>query len=390
MYKRYFLLLTLLVLMLVYVLDIPILNMKTTILDKYYAIKLRHSLNCSDDSPQWLKEPLLLSLKNNIPAGQIAFIGKNKNIYNCQYGYTDSIKGRNLVNTNTRFKYASISKIFTSDAILEMVRNKELNLEDRLIDILEIDRYELQDVRVAEITVRDLLAHTAGFDRGKAGDPIFTIKKKVWCPKDIQKLNDLKLDFVPGIERRYSNLGYCLLSSIIIKKTGENFTDYMEKQYQLDVSGIKYAIDGRFFDDEVQYSFSDNDLSNYMNVFSFESIQSSAGMTGTASSLVKHVSEIINKPEPNILMVDDRLECIPDKYQECYALGSFKFKPNQNHNNYYIRNGSLPGFTGTVVMQPNTGVVAYLGNSRIVNNEKGIVKAIEESIFKGLLIEDER
>lgn len=390
MYRRYSLLLILTVLILVYVLDIPVLNMKTTITNKYYAIKLKRSLNCSDNAPLWLKNPLLLSLENNIPAAQIAFIDKEKHVFSCQYGYTDSIKGSTLLTADTRFKYASITKLFTSDAILAMVRNNEISLDEKLVDILEVDSSELKDAKVVEITVRDLLAHTAGFDRSKAGDPIFTIKKKAWCPKDIQKLNDLKLDFVPGIERRYSNLGYCLLSSIIIKKTGENFTDYMEKQYQLDVSGIKYAIDGRFFDDEVQYSFSDNDLSNYMNVFSFESIQSSAGMTGTASSLVKHVSEIINKPEPNILMVDDRLECIPDKYQECYALGSFKFKPNQNHNNYYIRNGSLPGFTGTVVMQPNTGVVAYLGNSRIVNNEKGIVKAIEESIFKGLLIEDER
>lgn len=368
-------------------LQIPIAEMGEQIKDKYYLYKARQSLQCSETAPTWLREVAETTLGASIYAGQVAFVDNKGKLSHCEYGYQDGRDGSLPITVNTRFKYASISKITTAEAILSLVRNHQLQLDDHLIDILDIDTNTLQDPRIAKITIRDLLAHTAGFDRDKSGDPIFTIRKNVWCPRDISRLADIKLDYDPSSERHYSNLGYCLLGAVLSKKSGQDFATYMNIHFDFDVLNMRYAVNDKPFDDEVVYYFAGNDLSEYMKVFDFDGIQSSAGLTGSASSLVTLAHVIVNQPTPNILSTDTRFPCKVKEYQECYGLGSFKYQPSTIEDSFYIRNGSLPGFTGSLIMKPNVDVVAFLGNTRSVNNEKKVVREIEEKLMQGLDIQ---
>jgi len=105
------------------------------------------------------------------------------------------------------------------------------------------------DTRMYQITVRQLLQHTAGFDRDLSGDPMFMYSqvsqslgldyvRTVTCSDIIEyELKHASLDYDPGTHYAYSNLGYCILGRVIEKVTGERYEEVVTK-YLLEPSGV--------------------------------------------------------------------------------------------------------------------------------------------------------
>ncbi|MEK9969468.1 MAG: serine hydrolase domain-containing protein, partial [Ferrovibrio sp.] len=124
----------------------------------------------------------------------------------------------------------------------------------------------ITDPRVHRITIRHLLQHTAGFDRGEAGDPVFpphstqsALRQKAPLPSLCQTVLrdnlERKLDFDPGTRYAYSNLGYCILGRVIEIVTGQTYGDYV-KQHVLAPAGATRMDLGTSFagaEDEAAY-----------------------------------------------------------------------------------------------------------------------------------------
>src|SRR2546428_9759364 len=80
------------------------------------------------------------------------------------------------VEPTSLFRLASLSKTLTAVAVLQLVQDGRLKLEDKVLPVLgdmgpRPDR--IADSRVHDITVRHLLQHAAGFDRDRSGDVVF-------------------------------------------------------------------------------------------------------------------------------------------------------------------------------------------------------------------------
>src|SRR5690606_19844028 len=114
------------------------------------------------------------------------------------------------VTDESRFRYASMTKALTADAILRQVHAGKLALDDHLLDWL-LPGVEVADDRLKAVTVEHLLRHSAGFDRMRSEDPMVVRKRKPWCPYTAEPLTKVNLDFAPGERYAYSNLNYCLL-----------------------------------------------------------------------------------------------------------------------------------------------------------------------------------
>jgi CubicO group peptidase (beta-lactamase class C family) len=104
-----------------------------------------------------------------------------------------------------------------------------------------------RDPRLKNITVRQLLQHTGGWDRAKSGDPMFRsveIAKALDVPPPAHAEHVIRfmlgkpLDFDPGERYAYSNFGYCVLGRIIEKVSGETYQNYVKK-HVLGPLGIK-------------------------------------------------------------------------------------------------------------------------------------------------------
>ena len=140
-------------------------------------------------------------------------------------GYANR-ENRVAIDKSTKFRLASLNKMFTAVAILQLVEAGKLSLDDTVARHLQT--YPNQTV-AASITIRQLLNHTSG-----TGE-IFT-EEYAKQSASIKTLTDYwrlfsaePLKFKPGSEDKYSNYGYILLGSIIEAASGQSYYDYVDE-----------------------------------------------------------------------------------------------------------------------------------------------------------------
>ncbi|MEP7048553.1 MAG: serine hydrolase domain-containing protein [Ilumatobacteraceae bacterium] len=119
----------------------------------------------------------------------------------------------------TRFRMASVSKLFTSIAIMQLVDEGAVALDRPFVDQLGIPG-PFADPRIATITVRQLLSHTSGFD---AARPIFFNHGVDNWHQAANNALDQTLQADPGVAFQYSNTNFCVLGLLIEKVTGQPF-----------------------------------------------------------------------------------------------------------------------------------------------------------------------
>lgn len=134
-------------------------------------------------------------------------------------------------NDALRFRLGSISKTFTSLAILKLVQEGKLRLDDRLSDIAPeikvINRWE----KTHPLRVVHLLEHTTGFDDMKL-NAMYNRTGKRASALDQVKAHQKSLDcrWQPGTRMSYSNPGYVVTGYLVEKITGEDFESYIERE----------------------------------------------------------------------------------------------------------------------------------------------------------------
>jgi CubicO group peptidase (beta-lactamase class C family) len=123
------------------------------------------------------------------------------------------------------FRLASLSKQFTATAILLLVQDQRLRLEDRVVDVLPGFPSYLGEVRV-----RQLLQHTSGIWDYEA----FVPENHPVQVKDRDVLSLLaradRTYFVPGTSVRYSNSGYAVLALIVEHLSGMPFARFLHER----------------------------------------------------------------------------------------------------------------------------------------------------------------
>jgi CubicO group peptidase (beta-lactamase class C family) len=149
------------------------------------------------------------------------------------YGFAN--RGCKTPNTMaTRFDTASITKLFTAVATLQLVDRGDFNLDQPVIPFLE-----LTDTVISRaVTVRQLLTHTSGIgddaeeEEGEdysalwVSKPNYSVTKtRDFLPQFIHK----PANFPPGEGCRYCNCGYVLLGLMIEKTTGLSYRDYVRE-----------------------------------------------------------------------------------------------------------------------------------------------------------------
>lgn len=132
-----------------------------------------------------------------------------------------------IANTaDTKFRLGSITKQFTATAILQLVDQGKLSIDD------PISKYYTDAPPAwAKVTIKHLLIHTSGIP-SYTGLPKFfeTSSKQPLTPDGIIKLTrDMPLEFEPGAKYAYDNTGYILLGYVIEKVSGESYADYVAK-----------------------------------------------------------------------------------------------------------------------------------------------------------------
>ncbi|KQB98843.1 hypothetical protein AQF98_21120 [Pedobacter sp. Hv1] len=176
--------------------------------------------------------------RTNIFSGTI-LLAKNDQIL-FQYACGDAIKSTRIKNNiNTLFNIGSMNKMFTATAIMQLVEQGKLKLDDPISKY--IDTAWLPTSITNKVTIHHLLSHSSGLGDffGPAFDQLRYGK--------ISQLKEFKpyikgdhLAFKPGTDWSYSNSGMVLLGVVIEEVAHQNYFDYV-KQHIYQPSGMKYT-----------------------------------------------------------------------------------------------------------------------------------------------------
>ncbi|MGE0556119.1 MAG: serine hydrolase domain-containing protein [Gemmatimonadales bacterium] len=128
----------------------------------------------------------------------------------------------------TVYRIGSITKQFTATAILRLVEQGKLALDDEITRFLP--DYHTQGKRV---TIHHLLTHTSGIKSYTSLGPTFWNESSRLDLDDEQMIalfQDQPFDFEPGARYAYNNSAYYLLGAIIGKVTGMPYPQYLERE----------------------------------------------------------------------------------------------------------------------------------------------------------------
>ena len=189
--------------------------------------------------------------ENGAPSASVAVVVNGKIAYAHAYGYA-KINPDVAATPEMRYAIGSISKQFTAAAILLLQQKGKLSLDD------PISKWLPKLTRAKEITVREILSHTSGYQDFWPQDYLPPMMSKPMPPEEIlQRWAMRPLDFEPGTRWQYSNTNFVIAAQIVEKISGETFFNFLTKNI-LAPLGLSSAVN---FD---KGNMSQSDPSGYM------------------------------------------------------------------------------------------------------------------------------
>ncbi|MEM8763713.1 MAG: serine hydrolase domain-containing protein [Bacteroidota bacterium] len=231
--------------------------------------------------------------ENNIPGLQVAVIQDNELILSEALGLANVPFGIKA-EKNTIFSINSISKIFASTAIMQLVESGKLEIEHPISNYLDGLPQNWQGV-----TIMQLLSHTSGLPdiEGTSSGDLVGGKGMETAWVEVQKM---PLQFEAGEQFSYNATNYLLLEKVIERLSGMEFEAFV-KQKQFEVAGMEKTFYGNSFevvtDRSPTYSFYvfDKEVDDYvlkdvlMEVTEEFPIKTDAGAFTTAEEAAKWI-----------------------------------------------------------------------------------------------------
>ncbi len=166
---------------------------------------------------------------SDLPSISVAIVKDQETIWSKAYGMANS-EGKVAASTNTLYSICSISKLFTSVAIMQLYDAGKLRLDDNIEAILPHYNLKQQYKESAPITIRSLLTHSSGLPR-ESDFPYWTGPDFPF-PTQAQlnaKLGEQQTLYSSSTWFQYSNLGMSLLGEVVEKISGQPYDKYIEE-----------------------------------------------------------------------------------------------------------------------------------------------------------------
>jgi len=192
--------------------------------------------------------------ERKVPTGTLGVVHDGEVVLERGYGWQDRTLTEPVA-PDTPFRIGSISKAITDATVYQLISDGELSYDDRVVPLLDVEppSGSVADERVHEITVQHLVNHRGGWDREETNDPPFEPRVMIeeldtTAPLTTEDLArwvlDTRLQFDPGTEKAYSNVGYSLLELVIERVTGRDYNAVVRDRV-LALAGIDEIYPGR-------------------------------------------------------------------------------------------------------------------------------------------------
>lgn len=353
---------------------------------------------------EFLKNLCETAEKEDYFSGVLRFSRKGQVVFEQAYGYANrSFKVQNRI--DTRFDTASITKTFTAVAILQLVEQGALKLDDKITELVDLGETKIPH----DVTVEQLLNHTSGIADDadeEAGEnyadlfvdsPNYAIRE---CRDFLKNFAYKEPNFKAGSDVRYCNCSYVLLGMAIEQVTGMPYREYVKKHV---FEKADMMQTGFFAMDEINENVAegypsvwgeDGKFLGYKkNIYCYPPIGTPDGGAYTTAEdldrfihairehrlLSEYFSELVQQPHCAFTKKKDWYEIAGLTEQNGYAFEFFQLPDGENFCMY--KDGCNDGVAGMLSYYPKEDICLVILSNQDCNVWK-MHKKVQLEIFK--------
>jgi CubicO group peptidase (beta-lactamase class C family) len=177
------------------------------------------------DLEKWVDERVTRRMREDHVPGAVVCIVKDDGILFAKgYGFADVAAHRAVDADKTLFRIASLTKLFTATAIMQLVQDGRLGLDS---DVRGLIDFKLPLSSPQPLTVADLLTHRGGFENGLFGVLSDELTERPPLKEILARTMPTQVRD-PGTLSAYSNHGFTLLSYVVERVTGIPYEQYLQ------------------------------------------------------------------------------------------------------------------------------------------------------------------
>lgn len=353
--------------------------MKIRVLFQFFTSLIFLSTLHAQNLTSKLDKVLLQHITAEEPGVAVLVYEKGQVLYKKGFGAANKQTG-GLIDNNTTFRMASVSKQFTAMAILILEKEKKVNFDDKISKFFP----ELNPALSDKITLRHLLTHTSGIpDYEKLMDS--TWKRQI-TDQDIVGLlvSQSQTYFEPGTKFRYSNTAFCLLASVTERVSGMSYRRFLQQKV-FEKLGMKssFLYDSQHLVKNRALGYAKNEVGEIVD--SDQSLTSATLGDGCVyTSLEDYLIWYKSLRNNQLVDVFEKIKQVgftfPEHPGQGYGLGWF-FDKTTKSAAAYSHTGSTSGFSNLVILVPDRDVLIACFSNLASNHQifRDITKTVQEA-----------
>ncbi len=285
---------------------------------------------------------------------------------------------------STLCSICSISKLFTSVAIMKLYDEGKLRLDDKVSDLLPAYQLEQKYPESGPITIRTLLTHSSGLPREAAypywTGPDFPFPSKAQIDS---KLSEQETLYPASTYFQYSNLGLTLLGEIVEEISGIPYDEYVQENIlkPLGLTNTRTTLPEDLYGTELAIGYSAITRigkREKVNFFQANGITPAAGFSSNVQDLGKFASwqfrlrdsTITEILKPSTLKYMQNVHWTNPDWKTTWGLGFVVYK-GADGNTWVGHGGSCPGYRSTLQIDlKNKRAYAVMINANGTNPAK--------------------
>ncbi|WP_019911980.1 serine hydrolase [Paenibacillus sp. HW567] len=357
--------------------------------DQQHAIPGSNALGAYASGPRDAKEVekffdaffAQAAVKKKAGAAAVSVVQDSKVLLSKSYGSTNPASKR-VEEGKDIFRIGSVSKVFTAAAIMQLVDQGKLSLQDNIEKYL--DGYKVTNPFDTPVTIENLLTHTTGFEVREPSDASYlmdpsqkpvTLKQSIFevFPPVIRK---------PGTAYMYDNFASRLQGYIVQQVSGESFGSYMQK-HLFGPLGMKSSSFGMSKELTRRLAPSYDPAGSAIPVYGFSPSEWPEGsMISTASDMALFMKAFLNggraadgkvilSPASVKAMSAYKIAIHPDFPDTTYGFEAPVLPSKTNGEHVISKGGDIQGYSSLLWLLPDrkTGVFVTYNTNQDLRND---------------------
>jgi CubicO group peptidase (beta-lactamase class C family) len=345
--------------------------MKKIVLTLFLFIVALQSFGQSDPSLKKIDSLMKYFMGGNKFMGSVTIMHKNNVIFDKAYGFSDVEKSVSAV-PGTKYKIGSITNMFTSAVIFQLIEEKKLTSNTKLSEFYP------QIKNADSITVGQLLNHKSGIRDYTTDTDFDKFKSQLQTKKKmLDRIASYDPAFKPDAKAEFSNSNYLLLSYII-----EDITKQPYKGNVITRIIKKAGLKNTYYFSKINpqkkeaYSYTLNEGSWKKSVEWHESVMEGAGgFQSTSSDLTDFIKQLF---DGKIISKESLAQMT--EMDMGYGKGVFQFPFGERR--FYGHNGTIEGFASVVGYYPKDDLAISITANGLDYDLNDIVLGILSSYYK--------